>query len=627
MKARHSGSPVPMSRRVAASSIPSVLIALAASPALAQEADNPVQQVVVTAARVEQKLPDTLPNTVVITRAEIEASPATDVPGVLRTLTSLNISQTGPLGAQTSMFLRGANSNQVLVLIDGAPLSRADFGSAPWELIPLDQVDHIEIVRGNLSSLYGAQAVGGVVQVFTRKGAGTTVSLGAGNHGSFDLSGKTGLRIGDAATPLDLSAALSGQSTAGFSARDAKADPSANPDTDPSYQAGATLGAGKTWAPGQRTDFTFMHSYTHSDYDGFTKNVEQDTLTTQLDSFSLLSHHALSPTLKLELNLGETLEHFRDPTEADGSFGPSSTFGSGRTRVLGAGLDWLVSQAHSLQFGVEDRNERFGAELTPQQSRQTKSVRAGYVGNFADVLDVQANVRHDDADDFGTANTGLVALGWNITPAWKLVGQFSTAYSAPSFSDQEFAAPGTELKPEHSRDVELGVHWTGTGWLARATWFSQRQHDLIGFDQNFASVNIGHSSNRGVELGAEGQVGPGKLGLDATFQDARDDDTDTALARRARTSVALNYHAPIAGWDSGVWLRYTGKRADVDPVTFASVDAAARTTVGLSTQHAIAPGWTAAFKVDNVANTRTPETLGYTAPPRQFLVTLTGNWK
>jgi len=580
----------------------------------------------VTAARIVQKLPDTLPSTTVITRDAIEKSPATDVPGLLRTLTSLNVSQTGPVGSQTSVFMRGANSNQVLVLVDGAPLSRADFGSAPWELIPLEQVDHVEIVRGNLSSLYGAQAVGGVVQIFTRSGPSTSVSLGAGSRGTVVTSGKTGARLGDAATPLDLSATISGQVTDGYSARDAKADPSANPDRDPAYQAAATVTAGKTWAPGQRTDLTAMHSYTHSDYDGYTAHVHQDTLASDLDSWSLMSHHALAPELKLELQAVETLEHFRDPTEADGAFGASSTFGSGRTRVLGAALDWQLAQAHALQLGVEDRNERFGMELDPQRKRQTKSVRAGYVGNFADVLDVQANVRHDDADDFGTANTGLLALGWNVTKAWKLVGQFSTAFSAPSFSDEEFAAPGVELRPEHSRDLELGVHWTGAAWLARATWFSQRQHDVIGFDSKFETVNIGHASNRGVELAAEGALGPGRLGLDATFQDARDDDADKPLARRARSNAAVNYTVPVMGWDTGVWLRYTGRRPDVDPTTFASADAPARTTLGLSTQTALAPHWTLGFKLDNIGSAHKPETLGYTAAPMQFLATLRGAW-
>jgi hypothetical protein len=109
--------------------------------------------------------------------------------------------------------------------------------------------------------------------------------------------------------------------------------------------------------------------------------------------------------------------------------------------------------------------------------------------------------------------------------------------------------------------------------LVRIPEWCQRQHDLIGFDAQFQTINIGHASNRGVELMADGELGSGKLGVDATFQDPRDDDVDTPLLRRARTTAAIAYRVPVLGWETGVWVRYTGKRSDVDPVTFATVDA------------------------------------------------------
>jgi vitamin B12 transporter len=616
-------------RRIAASSrasatrlLAATLPALVAATASAQEANpdgGPGQQVVVTAARAPQKLPDALPSTVVLTREDIEAAPATDLPGLLRTLTSVDIAQTGPLGSQTSVFMRGADSRQVLVLIDGAPLARADFGSAPWELVPLDQIDHIEIVRGNLSSLYGAQAVGGVVQIFTRHGTGTSVAGSGGNDGQFALSGTVGRRFGDPVTPLELSATLSAQTTDGFSARDPRVDPGANPDADPAHQESASGTIAKTWAPGQRTSLMAMHSNTLSNYDGYSGNDLHDVLTTQLDAFSLQSHHELASALALDLSAGETLDHYTDPTGYNMD-------GSARTRLLGAQLDWHAAPDHHLQLQYENRNERYEDTNDPRHVRTTNSVRAGWLGTFASVVEVQANARHDDSSDYGAANTGLVALGWRLTPAWKLVGQWSNAFSAPSFVDQQYDN-GVQLKPERSREWELGVHWQGAGWLARATWFSQRQNDLIAYDQNFNTVNVGHASNKGLELIADGALGPGKLGLDATFQDARDDDTDTQLIRRARSSVALNYRVPVAGWEAGGWMRFTGPHADIDPITFATVEAPSRYVFGLSAQHPLSPNWTIAAKVDNLFDSRTPEVLGYTAPPRSILLQLRGQWQ
>lgn len=631
MNTRHTGSPAPVNSRVAAFSATSLTLSraaravtaalplLGASAAFAQAAaDSPAQQVVVTAARVEQKLPDTLPSTTVISRSDIEASLALDLPDLLRTFTSFNVAQTGPLGSQTSMFVRGANSNQVLVLIDGAPLSRADFGSAPWELVPLAQIDHVEIVRGNLSSLYGAQAVGGVVQIFTKHGAGTSISFGGGSHGTIQASGSVGQRLGDAATPLDISASLSGVHTDGFSARDPKIDPTVNPDRDPATQSGATFAIAKTWLPGQRTSFSVMHSDTDSNYDGYNGPTVKDELKTRLDAFSLQSHHAITPSVNLDLNAGETLDHYTDPTGYTAE-------GTARTRLLGIGADWTIVDGQNVQFGYENKNEQYGDTNTPDTTRRTNSVRAGYLGSFGSAFEVQANIRHDDASDYGNANTGLLALGWRLSPEWKLVAQGSTAFSAPSFSDIQYEAG--PLKPERSRDLELGVHWQHAGWLARATVFSQRQHDLVAFTPDFHTVNIDHASNRGIELAVDGDTGYGKLGIDTTFQNARDDDLHEALARRARAVAAINYRVPIAGWETGVWLHYTGVRSDIDPVTFATVQAKARTVLGLSTWHPLSPNWSIGLKADNLTGTHTPEVLGYTPPPPTVLFTLRGQWQ
>ena len=151
--------------------------------------------------------------------------------------------------------------------------------------------------------------------------------------------------------------------------------------------------------------------------------------------------------------------------------------------------------------------------------------------------------------------------------------------------------------------------------------------DLIGFDQNFQTVNIGHASNRGIELAADGDTGFGKVGLDATFQNPRDTDSGSELTRRARTIVSASYRVPVFGWDSGAYVHYNGRRADVDPVSFGTVQDKARTTLGLSTEHALTPNWRIGAKLDNVTNTRTPEVLGYTAPRRTVLLTVRGNWR
>jgi len=617
MKSRHTGSTAPVNRRVAA-----LFVSLSCvGAAQAQVAsDAPEQQVVITAARAPQKLPDALPSTTVITQADIQASDATDVPGLLRELTSLDVAQNGPSGSATSVFIRGTASNRVLVLIDGAPVSRADFGSAPWELVPMGDIDHIEIVRGNLSSLYGSSAVGGVVQIFTRRGPGTRVLFGVGSDGAFLGNASIAGRWGDGATPLDLGASVSGNATDGFNATNPATNPGYNTDRDGSHQTGATLRGGKTWAPNQRTEFSVSHTDTATHYDAYGGAPVDDVLKTSLDTYDVQSHHAIGSAFNFNLSAGESFIKYQDPT----GFTPG---GTARTRLLGADTDLNVAPGQDLQVGFEARNERYSDSFTPEEVRLTKSVRIGYLGTFASAFEVQANLRHDDAADYGTANTGLLALGWRLSPAWKIVGQYATAFAAPTFLDQAYAVEGVTLKPERSRNTELGVHWTGAGWLARATFFSQRQKDLFVYTYPQGEDNIGRAHNRGVELSADGTLGPGKLGLDATFQNPRDDSAGAGLKRRARTNVSVDYRLPVLGWETGGYVRYTGRRPDGDPVTGAGIHLPARTVVGLSTSHPLSQDWSVAVKLDNVFNNRTAEVAGYATPGTSVMFTLRGQWQ
>ncbi|HVK32646.1 MAG TPA: TonB-dependent receptor plug domain-containing protein, partial [Burkholderiaceae bacterium] len=286
---------------------------LSSAQAQTEPADYVSARVVITAARTEQALADALPSTRVITRAEIEAAQPADLPALLRMLTSIDVGQTGPIGSQASLFLRGADSRQTLVLVDGVPLVRADFGTASWQHLLPEQIERIEIVRGNLSSLYGAQAVGGVVHVVTRRASAPQASVAVGDHGTRQASFAGGARFGDAATPTQLSASLAWRRTDGFSARDASVDPGANPDRDAARQSGGNARIEQTWAAGHQSTLSLLSTHTRSEYDGFAPGLD-DVLTTRVESAGLKSRHALGAQTRLELEVGETRERFDDPT-------------------------------------------------------------------------------------------------------------------------------------------------------------------------------------------------------------------------------------------------------------------------------------------------------------------------
>ncbi len=589
--------------------------AAAAFASLASQAQSDPQTIVVTAARVEQPLPDALPSTRVISRREIEAAQPADLPALLRQLTSIDVAQTGPLGSQTSLFLRGADSRQVLVLVDGVPFARADFGTASWQYLPVDQIERIEIVRGNHSSVYGAQAVGGVVQIVTRRATTPQFSVGLGTQGTRQVSAAAGTTFGVGETATRLAASLSGRRTEGYSARDAAVDPGANPDRDSARQSGASARLEQGWGPGHRTQLALASSRTRSGYDGFTPGLD-DVLTTRVQSVALTSRHRVASDWTLDAEAGQTSEHFTDPN----GFTPEA---DNRVRNVGLTLGWQAAPAHALQLGAESRRDRYGEPGTAAQTRTTDSVRLGWQGRYGTALQVQAHLRHDRSSAFGSASTGLLALGYDLSSAWKASLQASSGFSAPSFLDQLYADPALPLKPERSRQAEAALQWRSGAASVRAALFVQRQRERIGFDPvSFTTVNIARAENQGLELMAQLPLGPGAVNAELTVQDPRDAGRDTPLKRRAKQSMALGWQGEAAGFSWRAALRHTGQRLDTDPLTFGDADNPARTTLALGVAREVAPGWRVALALDNVTGNRRSEVLGYTAAPRSALLSL-----
>ena len=585
----------------------------------AQAAAEPTS-IVITAARVEQPLPDALPSTRVITRAEIEASQAADLPSLLRQLTSIDVAQTGPLGSQTSLFLRGADSRQVLVLVDGVPFARADFGTASWQYLPIDQIERVEIVRGNHSSVYGAQAVGGVVQIITRRAGTPQLSVGLGTQGTRQASAAAGTVFGQGDTATRVSGSLSARRTDGFSARDAGVDPRANPDRDGASQSGASARLEQGWAAGHRSTLALSSSRTTSAYDGFTPNLN-DVLSTRVQTVALTSKHALARHWSLDAEVGQTSEHFEDPT----GFTPEA---DNRVRNLAFTLGWQAAPEHDLQLGAEARRDRYCEAASPAQSRSIDGLRLGWQGRFGSAWQMQAHVRRDRSDAFGSATTGLVALGYTLAPGWKASLQASTGFSLPSFLDELFAAPSVSLKPERSRQAEAAMQWREGAASVRAAIFVQRQRDRIGFDPvSFTTVNVARAKNQGIEVMVQVPLGAGALNAELTLQDPRDASNDTPLKRRAKQSLALGWQGDVAGWSLRAGLRHTGKRLDTDPLTFADAANPSRTTLGLGLARQLTPEWRAALGIDNVTASHDPEVLGYTAPPRSALLSLQATFK
>ncbi len=568
-----------------------------------------LQEVVVTPTSEQQPISQAIAATALITRDDLAASQVRDLPSALRVFAGIDMGQSGIPGSQTSVFLRGGEGRNTLVLVDGVPITRGDFGTSSVQNISADQIERLEIVRGNVSAIYGSSAVGGVVQVFTRKPTQAEFGMELGSRGNYKLSAGGGTKTESS----QLSVFATMQRAGGFSAKDTSVVPTANPDADRSDNHSLVLSGAHEWSAGQRLSALLSLGNTDTEYDG--SSLADDRLKAKNQLFSWSSDNRINNHWSSKLSVSQARERFDDATGF-------LSFGVNRNTRLSWDNRFQVAADHKLTFGLEHARTQFeDSAATPYELRRVKALRLGYEGK-AGALSWQANARHDDTSDFGSASTYYVGLGWALTPQWKLLGSASTAFNAPRFVDLAFHDPTQPaLRAERAQSQELGLQYAGDKLLARATLFNARQRNRIEFDPvTFVAGNTGLAKNKGLELAINAEAGPGTLGLDATFQDPVNATSGERLKRRARTSVALNYSLSVGPTQWGAYLKYTGKRLDTDPNTFGDAINTARTQLDLTTQYKLSKETALYARVENVSNTRRNEVLGFNTAPRGFFV-------
>jgi vitamin B12 transporter len=521
-------------------------------------AQTPLPEVVVTANRTEQRVQDALPATTLITRADIERAQTPDLPTLLRQETGLEVSQNGGTGTVSSTFIRGAESRHTLVLIDGVPVNNLNFGTAALEHLPLADVDHIEVVRGNVSSLYGSAALGGVIQIFTREAGRTpqgSVTAQAGSRGLAQVTASAGVRL-DSGTRLH--AAIETLRDSGFNATKQEELPGTNPDRDGyrrrsgSFALTQELGGDNTLGLRLR------------DAQGTTQYDSQFGPANQADESRFAERGAvLEGRFKVgpDLRLNMALTSARDDLDAQVTAFPF--FVNSRSDGGQLGLEWQAAPGQRVTAGVERTRQSLSSDTVYNQSARTlDSARLGYLADVGP-HQLQLNLRRDHYSDFGSANTWLAGYGYHLTDAWRLSATASTGFNAPTFNDLYFPFGGNPaLRPERLKSAELGAQYAVAGQELRATLFNNRYTDLFGFDPSFNRINIGRARIKGLELAYTGRIA--ETGVDAGFtrQDPIDEDTGARLPRRAAELAHLGLTREIGLWQLGGKGRYSGSRPD-----------------------------------------------------------------
>lgn len=619
-----------MKSRVTPARLAVLSLACAASfPALAQSTST-LSEIVVTATRNPQLLSSTMPHTTVIDRDDIERSQASDLVTLLQREAGLQRTQNGGVGTVSSIFLRGAPSLQTLVLVDGVPLNKQDAsGAVSLEHVMLDNVERVEIVRGNVSAIYGSGAIGGVIQIFTREGTrepSASLGMELGPNETAKLSAQASGRVGDTA----ISAGVSRYLTEGFSSVDAAQRLGANPDNDAYQNTSVNLSLSHQLAAQHRIGMRYMHSSGDTDYDNaFGASTDLQSSSARLQQASLFADNTWGDW-RSRVTLSEQSD--RSTTRDDGFYGSTDQY---RTRAtvlnwvnnLVVGEDWLLTG------GLERQWQRVDTASTspyanPYDVKRDATALFGGVEGPAGPGTVQFNLRHDKVGEL-SKSTGFLGYSLPLGEAFKLIASASTAFNAPPLGYLYAPSYGNpDLKPEEARSREIGLQYTRGAHLLRTTWFDTKVRNQLEYDTNLSRFeNIGQTRNRGLELSYQGRVGETGLRASLTLQDPENDITGETLLRRAKSFWSLGVSQPVAGVLVDADLRHSGRRSDryTDTSTYATVDTtlAAYTVLDLAASYKLRKDLELRARIDNVTDRDYQTVYSYNQQPRSVYVGVT----
>jgi len=551
-------------------------LAMAASSVLAQAALSPI---VVTATREPLALDRVTADVIVIDAVRIRDSGADSLEDLLRREAGLQVSRSGGPGASAGVLIRGSGSGNALVLIDGVRVGSATLGQVELESIALSQIDRIELLRGPGSSLYGADAGGGVIQIFTRHGdadAGRTRVTAQAEIGG-ESSAVASLGVSGASGPFDFAVSGGRERSDGVSAlRPGDGFGNFNPDRDGYRRSSGQLRLG--WAPatGHRIGVSHLRSRLDAQYDGseflppaFAQDATPDfrtRLETRVTALDYRGQLGAAWTTSLQFARNE-----------DDSISGASAPDRFRTRREQA--TWqnalTIDADQKLVLALERLEEKALASIYLGEARRTnRAAMLGYSLQFG-ANSLQADVRHDDNSIYGGTDTGR--LGWSrvIAKTWRVRAVAGTSFRAPSFNDLVYPGYGVPtVQPERGRSVEVGLAWEADGRKAAATLYRNRFRDLIAYesDRSFCPAdpsydfgcarNLDRATLQGLTL--DGTLPWGRLTLRGTVDllDATDNATGERLPRRAAHQESLIADYDGGAWNAGASLLRLGSRPD-----------------------------------------------------------------
>ena len=594
------------------------LLGLAAAASQAQVPPNPpvsrsLDPVVVTATRA-LSAQTTLRDATVITREDLDAAGALSLGEVLERYAGVELRATGGPGQPQGLFIRGAGTAQTLVLVDGMRVGSATIGTTAIEHIPLELIERIEIVKGPLSSLWGSEAMGGVVQIFTR---GKDVPHLFANA-AFGTDRDRGVAAGITTIEKGTAAVL----TMGYrevdapSATTSRAPFCHDPDRDPYDNAYANLRVAQRLWQGENVVFEAFGSRGRTAFDGCgTDDRNEQTLA----GWRVSSSAQFSGDWKSRLAIGQGL----DRIEISGGF--PDTFETIQDQA--SWINELAVPGGTITGGVETVRQRVESAATAfsQTERRTDSVWVGVTelwrGNR-----LEASWRRDDDKAFGTRDNGSVGYGLELGGGYLLAATWARGFRAPTFYDlygpsSDFYQPNPGLRPERNKSTEVSIKSSPKGGVSwRVTAYDNQIEDLIAYV--FPTVvNVDRARIKGVEAAAEATYWNIRWRASVTGQRPENESTGARLQGRAEAFGTLSATRTWGAWTAGATVHASGDRYDS-----ANEDPASRlggyATVDARVAYKWPRHWSVELAAVNLGDKRYETSVGYEGRRRGVLLTV-----
>jgi vitamin B12 transporter len=600
---------------------------LCGNSALAQ---SNAETIVVTGSREPTALARVAADVVLITSDTLRASSADTLADVLRREAGLQLSRNGGPGQNAGLLIRGASSGQTVVLVDGVRVGSATTGIAGLEGLALHNISRIEVLRGPGSSLYGADAVGGVVQIFTQRGEGSPraqAHMAVGGYSSREAAFSGALQAG----AWDAAAVLSEERSNGVSAlRPGDLFGNHNPDADGYRLTSAQAQVGFTPLAGQRVGLLVLRTRLNAQYDGsdyLPPSYAQDNsadFRTRLNT----AVSALDWRLNMAAGWSGSVRAARSSDEVSAGGRAPNRFDTEQDQFSGQVVAPLAALGQLL-LALEHNTIKANSDLyLAGVQRRNEAAVLAWSGS-AELWSWQADVRRDDNSDFGAVTTGRLGGAWGFAPGWRLRVLGGSTFRAPSFNDLYYPGYGVAtLRPEKGRSVEAGVSYQTSNGTAAATVYNNRLNDLIGYSGNPArcpsgpdyafgcAANIARARLQGLTLSTAQHWGAFSLKAQADWLQAHDRESGQRLQRRAAQQARVGVTWAFAAGSVGADVLHLGDRLD------GGASLAAETTLNLQAVWRFAPGWSLQAKLNNATDEHIEPARDYQGLGRQAWLVL-----